>query len=51
MPDQRSIDGDVRGLICAEHFMRQGGGAAGQASSPIDFVAACLEACLYRGQR
>ena len=26
MPDQRFIDGDVRALICAEHFMRQGGG-------------------------
>ena len=26
MPDQDLIDGDVRGLICAEHFMRLGGG-------------------------
>ena len=30
MPDQRSIDGDVRGLICAEHFMRQGGAQRGR---------------------
>ena len=47
MPDQRLIDGDVGGLICAEHFMLSGGGdPTRQASSPIDFVAACLEACL-----
>ena len=40
MPNQRLIEGDVRGLICAEHFMRQGYWVfpAGQASSAIDLV-------------
>ena len=46
MPDQCWNDRDVRELICAEHFTLPGGDPTGQASSPIDFVAACLEACL-----
>ena len=45
MPDQCWNDRDVRGLIALNILFVREGGAARQAPSPIDFVAACLEAC------